>query len=85
VKPELTVLSHIAFEGYSIFDVKIPAVSQIVKFLLLYRSQHTPQQLFYDRLRDIISSNEVQIVLGDFNLNHTLWCNHNGAIMRIIL
>ena len=40
-----------------------------INILLIYRKQSWSHSVFYDHLTDLISTNNIHIILGDFNIN----------------
>ena len=69
-KSQIEILKYHHTAGMSLIEFQKSSFSQdCIRLLLVYRKNNSCLTVFYDTLMDILQSNNVHIVLGDFNLN----------------
>ena len=67
---EISILAHQKYDGLSLITIIKPSFSiHRVKVMLLYRSPSSSQSVFYRRFAALLQSNQVDILLGDFNID----------------
>lgn len=52
------------------FDIWHTSSNKSLTFLLIYRKNNSNVQEYIQSLFDIIQSNTIHVILGDFNINH---------------
>ena len=69
-KNELRITEHVKFSGVSVVSfIKADFSHNPFSLLLIYRQPGNVPQSFYDNLTDILQNKNIDIILGDFNID----------------
>ena len=67
-RDDLNLLNHVKMNGFSILTFHKPSFSdEYFEVILFYKKNSALQALLLSQLQDLICSEQIQIILGDFN------------------
>ena len=70
LKPDVDIIQYTHTTGISVIEFKkCSFLPTSFKIILLYRKNNTCLSSFYDAIRNVMHTDKIHIVLGDFNIN----------------